>query len=190
MSITSRSIWSSVRIRSGPSMPSRRTLRIWRHEESTKQSSRTISPRPPLAETLAVSNMPARVEQEIAESCNGLVKNSIVCGNCLYMARRLEAVGSLEQGKGFSKLLSRLTQPGHWGGIKLLGKHDTFQREATGQYWRTTPIIGSRDRPLESRAVRCNASTALPMLPSRTAVREVSGCSSLSCGVIAFRVQT
>ena len=29
-------------------------------------------------------------EQEIAEACNRLIKNSIICWNCLYLARQLE----------------------------------------------------------------------------------------------------
>lgn len=36
-------------------------------------------------------------EQEIAESCNRLIKNSIICWNYLYLSRKLEKITNLEQ---------------------------------------------------------------------------------------------
>ena len=33
-------------------------------------------------------------EQEIAEACNRLIKNSIICWNYLYLARQLEKVAA------------------------------------------------------------------------------------------------
>ena len=38
-----------------------------------------------------------KIEQEIAESCNRLIKNCIICWNHLYMTRRFEAAGSPEE---------------------------------------------------------------------------------------------
>ena len=38
-------------------------------------------------------------EQEIAESCNRLIKNSIICWNYLYLSQKLEKITDLEQRK-------------------------------------------------------------------------------------------
>ena len=61
-----------------------------------------------------------KVEQEIAESCNRLIKNSIICWNYLYMTRRLEAAGSPEErGRLLSMIAFHSTQS--WGHFNLLG---------------------------------------------------------------------
>ena len=89
-----------------------------------------------------------KVEQEIAASCNRLIRNCIICWNHLYMARRLEAAGSLEERDRLLGMIA-VHSPQPWEDFNLLGKYDSFQREASGQYRRTTPKIGSRDRPRE-----------------------------------------
>lgn len=38
-----------------------------------------------------------KIEQEMAESCNRLIKNCIICWNHIYMTRRFEATGSPEE---------------------------------------------------------------------------------------------
>ena len=64
-----------------------------------------------------------KIEQEIAESCNRLIKNSIICWNYLYMTRRLEAAGSPEER---DRLLSMIAvhSPQSWGHFNLLGEYD------------------------------------------------------------------
>ncbi len=64
-----------------------------------------------------------KIEQEIAESCNRLIKNSIICWNHLYMTRRLEAAGSPEER---DRLLSMIAvhSPQSWGHFNLLGEYD------------------------------------------------------------------
>ena len=64
-----------------------------------------------------------KIEQEIAESCNRLIKNSIICWNYLYMTRRLGAAGSPEER---DRLLSVIAvhSPQSWGHFNLLGEYD------------------------------------------------------------------
>ncbi|MBN9412315.1 MAG: Tn3 family transposase [Candidatus Paracaedimonas acanthamoebae] len=62
-------------------------------------------------------------EQEIAESCNRLIKNAIICWNYLYLSQKLEGMDSLEQK---DKLLSAISShsPISWAHINLLGEYD------------------------------------------------------------------
>ena len=52
--------------------------------------------------------------QEIAESCNRLIKNSIICWNYLYLTRRIEAAKTPEER---DKLLQMIAthSPQSWG---------------------------------------------------------------------------
>ena len=58
--------------------------------------------------------------QEIAESCNRLIKNSIICWNYLYLTRRIEAAKTPEER---DKLLQMIAthSPQSWGHINSLG---------------------------------------------------------------------
>tara|TARA_B100001093_G_scaffold470170_1_gene491460 strand:- start:567 stop:3596 length:3030 start_codon:yes stop_codon:yes gene_type:complete len=62
-------------------------------------------------------------EQEIAESCNRLIKNAIVCWNYLYLSQKLEAMDNQEQKE---KLLAAILShsPVSWGHTNLLGEYD------------------------------------------------------------------
>lgn len=64
-----------------------------------------------------------REEQEIAESCNRLIKNAIICWNYLYLSQKLEGMNSPEQK---DKLLSAISShsPMSWAHTNLLGEYD------------------------------------------------------------------
>lgn len=62
-------------------------------------------------------------EQEIAESCNRLIKNAIICWNYLYLSQKLEQMDNAEQK---DKLLSAISShsPMSWAHTNLLGEYD------------------------------------------------------------------
>ena len=62
-------------------------------------------------------------EQEIAESCNRLIKNSIICWNYLYLSQKLEKMDNHEQKE---KLLVAISShsPISWAHTNLLGEYD------------------------------------------------------------------
>ncbi len=64
-----------------------------------------------------------REEQEIAEGCNRLIKNSILCWNYLYLQRQLERTSDPESKE---KLLHQMTthSPMTWAHINMLGEYD------------------------------------------------------------------
>ena len=61
-------------------------------------------------------------EQEIAESCNRLIKNSIICWNYMYLEKKLQKSSPQEQ-----KVLIHAIQthsPMSWAHINMLGEYD------------------------------------------------------------------
>ena len=62
-------------------------------------------------------------EQEIAESCNRLIKNAIICWNYLYLSQKLEGIDTPEQK---DKLLLAISShsPMSWAHTNLLGEYD------------------------------------------------------------------
>jgi len=62
-------------------------------------------------------------EQEIAEACNRLIKNAIICWNYLYLSQKLERMSNNDQE---DKLLSAISShsPMSWAHINLLGEYD------------------------------------------------------------------
>ena len=66
-------------------------------------------------------------EQEIAEACNRLIKNSIICWNYLYLARQIEKAPNAE---ARDKLLSAIAahSPMSWAHINMLGEYDCVFR--------------------------------------------------------------
>ncbi len=62
-------------------------------------------------------------DQEIAESCNRLIKNSIICWNYLYLSQKLERIDNSGQK---NKLLSAISShsPMSWAHTNLLGEYD------------------------------------------------------------------
>jgi len=62
-------------------------------------------------------------EQEIAESCNRLIRNAIICWNYLYLSQKLERMHNQEQK---NKLLAAISShsPMSWAHANLLGEYD------------------------------------------------------------------
>ena len=80
-----------------------------------------------LARAIAVGNpreftQGDKEEQEIAESCNRLIKSTIICWNYLYLSQKLEGMDSPEQK---DKLLSAISShsPMSWAHTNLLGEY-------------------------------------------------------------------
>ena len=65
----------------------------------------------------------AKEDQEIAEACNRLIKNSIICWNYLYLTRKL---GQTENIEAREKLLKTIAthSPIAWAHINMLGEYD------------------------------------------------------------------
>ena len=73
-------------------------------------------------------------EQEIAEACNRLIKNSIICWNYLYLARQLEKAPDAETRKNILRLTATRS-PMSWAHINMLGEYDFSEeklRDAPG----------------------------------------------------------
>ena len=62
-------------------------------------------------------------EQEIAEACNRLIKNSIICWNYLYLARRIEKTDDAEARQALLRLIAAHS-PMAWAHINMLGEYD------------------------------------------------------------------
>ena len=61
--------------------------------------------------------------QEVAEGCNRLIKNSIICWNYLYLTRQLEAAKTPEARDNILKMVT-LHSPQTWWYINMLGEYD------------------------------------------------------------------
>ena len=62
-------------------------------------------------------------EQEIAEACNRLIKNSIICWNYLYLARRIEKTDDAEARENMLRMIATHS-PMAWAHINMLGEYD------------------------------------------------------------------
>ena len=62
-------------------------------------------------------------EQEIAEACNRLIKNSIICWNYLYLARQIEKASDAEDRENLLRLIEAHS-PMSWAHINMLGEYD------------------------------------------------------------------
>jgi len=62
-------------------------------------------------------------EQEIAEACNRLIKNSIICWNYLYLARQIEKTQEVGARESLLRLISTHS-PMSWAHINMLGEYD------------------------------------------------------------------
>lgn len=62
-------------------------------------------------------------EQEIAEACNRLIKNSIICWNYLYLARQLEKAKTDDEKENLRQTIMRHS-PMSWAHINMLGEYD------------------------------------------------------------------
>lgn len=61
-------------------------------------------------------------EQEIAESCNRLIKNSIICWNYLYLQKEINKAAPHEQEKIMEAIKTH--SPMSWAHVNLLGEYD------------------------------------------------------------------
>lgn len=64
-----------------------------------------------------------RVEQEITEVCNRLIKNSSICWNYLYLAHQLVKVNNKEERENLRQIIMRHS-PMAWVHINMLGEYD------------------------------------------------------------------
>lgn len=62
-------------------------------------------------------------EQEIAEACNRLIKNCIICWNYLYLARQLEKANAEVEKENLRHII-RHHSPMTWAHINMLGEYD------------------------------------------------------------------
>jgi hypothetical protein len=62
-------------------------------------------------------------EQEVAEACNRLIKNSIICWNYLYLTRQVEKAPDTEARKNLLRLIASHS-PMSWAHINMLGEYD------------------------------------------------------------------
>ena len=62
-------------------------------------------------------------DQEIAEGCNRLIKNSIICWNYLYLERQLEKMTDAEVKENLLRMMATHS-PMAWAHINLLGEYD------------------------------------------------------------------
>lgn len=62
-------------------------------------------------------------EQEVAEACNRLIKNSIICWNYLYLTRQVEKAPDTHARKNLLCLIASHS-PMSWAHINMLGEYD------------------------------------------------------------------
>ena len=96
-------------------------------------------PGPLRARAVAVGNpreftQAEKEEQEIAEVCNRLIKNSIICWNYLYLAHQLEKAPDEETRENLRRTVTAHA-PMAWAHINMLGEYDFSEhklRDALG----------------------------------------------------------
>lgn len=62
-------------------------------------------------------------EQEVAEACNRLIRNSIICWNYLYLTRQVEKATDAEARENLLRLIAAHS-PMSWAHINMLGEYD------------------------------------------------------------------
>ncbi len=62
-------------------------------------------------------------EQEIAEACNRLIRNAIICWNYLYLARQVEKAPDIKEREKLLRLIAAHS-PMSWAHINMLGEYD------------------------------------------------------------------
>ncbi len=65
----------------------------------------------------------SKEDQEVAEACNRLIKNSIICWNALYLTKRLERIANPIERAEFIAAI-RAHSLISWGHINMLGLYD------------------------------------------------------------------
>jgi hypothetical protein len=59
--------------------------------------------------------------QEMAEACKRLIKNCIICWNCLYLSQKLEEIKDTASAEAF---LDAMADGSAWQHLNLLGEYD------------------------------------------------------------------
>ena len=77
-------------------------------------------------------------EQEIAEACNRLIKNSIICWNYLYLAQKIEKAGDNDTKENLRRAIG-CHSPMSWAHINMLGEYD-FSDEKLKDSLRILPL--------------------------------------------------
>ena len=62
-------------------------------------------------------------EQEIAEACNRLTKNCIICWNYFYLAWQIEKAGDVEARTSLRRVIAAHS-PMSWAHVNMLGEYD------------------------------------------------------------------
>jgi hypothetical protein len=78
--------------------------------------------------TVAVGNpreftQTEKEEQEIAEACNRLIKNCIICWNYLYLSRQFEKCATQDTKKDMLRTITKRS-PMSWAHVNMLGEYD------------------------------------------------------------------
>ena len=60
---------------------------------------------------------------EVAEACNRLIKNSIICWNYLYLTRQIEKADNEEEKQNLRQVITRHS-PMSWAHVNMLGEYD------------------------------------------------------------------
>jgi len=95
-------------------------------------------------------------EREIAEACNRLIKNSIICWNYLYLARQLEKTPDPEA-KGNLRRTIAAHAPMAWAHINMLGEYDFSEEKLQDVLGIIPPKISRvkhpsrRDSPIQEK---------------------------------------
>jgi TnpA family transposase len=71
-------------------------------------------------------------EQEIAELCNRLIKNSIICWNYMYLEKKLQKSDSQEQDVLMHAIKTH--SPMSWAHINMLGEYDFSEEKMKDSY--------------------------------------------------------
>ena len=64
-----------------------------------------------------------KADQEIAEGCNRLIRNSIICWNYLYLTQKITLVKTEDERKRLLDIIETHS-PQSWGSFNMLGEFD------------------------------------------------------------------
>ena len=73
-----------------------------------------------------------KADQEIAESCNRLIRNSIVCWNYLYLTQKITLAKTEEERKRLLDIIETHS-PQSWGSFNMLGEFDFSDEKASSE---------------------------------------------------------
>ena len=97
---------------------------------------------------IAVGNPPefihaTKEEQEIAEGCNRLIKNAIICWNYLYLSQKLVKIEEEEKRGNLLKSIATHS-PMSWAHINLLGEYDFSDETLRDSYGIQPPKLAAQ----------------------------------------------